>query len=102
MGPVERLRMKESDRVTSVLEMIRGLGGQAEEKDGQMVITGRGRLPGGQVNSFRDHRIAMAAAIAAAAAEGESEILDAEAVNKSYPGFFGEYRRLGGRMEEGE
>ena len=102
MGPVERLRMKESDRVASVLEMVRALGGAAEEKDGQMVITGRGRLPGGRVNSFRDHRIAMAAAIAASAAEGESEILDAEAVNKSYPGFFEEYRRLGGRAEEEE
>ena len=102
IGPVARLRMKESDRVASVIAMIRGLGGTAEERDGDLVITGAGRLRGGQVNSFRDHRIAMAAAIAGSFAEGETEILDAEAVSKSYPGFFEVYRSLGGLAEEEE
>ena len=102
IGPVARLRMKESDRVASVIEMIRGLGGRAEERDGELVIAGTGRLPGGRVRSFRDHRIAMAAAVAASAAGGDTEILEAEAVSKSYPGFFGVFRDLGGRMEEEE
>jgi len=90
---IARLRLKESDRVESVIRMIRGLGGQAEAGADEMRIRG-GALAGGTVDSFGDHRIAMAAAVAAIAAKGPVTIIGAEAVNKSYPGFWEEREKL--------
>ncbi|MBR6634165.1 MAG: 3-phosphoshikimate 1-carboxyvinyltransferase, partial [Clostridia bacterium] len=57
------------------------------------------KLNGGTVDSFNDHRIVMAAAIAAAACENETVINCCEAVNKSYPTFFEEYKALGGKVK---
>jgi len=96
---IRRLRLKESDRVMSVVALIRSLGGRAEAEENEMIIEGTEGLRGGRADAFRDHRIAMAAAVAATGAE-EPVILDgAEAVNKSYPGFFEQFRALGGRTE---
>ena len=92
---IARLRLKESDRVESVLAMIRGLGGRAEATENEMRIAGGG-LEGGVADVFGDHRIAMAAAIAGSAAKGPVEIIGAEAVAKSYPGFFEVFQALGG------
>lgn len=91
-----RLRLKESDRIKSVCDMINALGGRAEEDSDCIVIHGQGMLSGGIVDSVNDHRIAMAAAIAASICSGNVIIKGAEAVNKSYPDFFKEYTSLGG------
>lgn len=93
-----RLRLKESDRIKSVCNMIKALGGRAEEKDDCIVIHGEGTLSGGIVDSVNDHRIAMAAAIAATICKNNVTIKGAEAVNKSYPDFFKEYASLGGNV----
>ncbi|MBO5670255.1 MAG: 3-phosphoshikimate 1-carboxyvinyltransferase, partial [Clostridia bacterium] len=67
-------------------------------------IRGGMPIPGGTADAYGDHRIAMAAAIAAVRAEGESIIRGAEAVNKSYPGFWRDLESLGGQviLSEGE
>lgn len=95
---IRRLRLKESDRVASVLAMIRGLGGQVDAGENEMIIRGRGGLPGGRVDAFRDHRIVMAAAVAASRADGSSEISGIEAADKSWPGFFDRWQELGGQF----
>ena len=95
---IQRLRLKESDRVATVIEMIRNLGGMAEATEDTLRIKGTG-LTGGTVNSNNDHRIAMAAAIAATKCTSPVTILGAECVEKSYPKFWEEYARLGGNYE---
>jgi len=96
---VQRLRIKESDRVATVIEMIENLGGKAEATEDVLRIDDAG-LTGGTVNSHNDHRIAMAAAIAATICAKPVTILGAEAVKKSYPKFWEEYRKLGGYYEQ--
>lgn len=96
---VRRLRMKESDRVASVTAMLRSLGGWAEADENTLTIFPSG-LTGGVVDSFNDHRIAMSAAIAATVCTGPVTVLGGECVSKSYPGFWEEYRRLGGNYEQ--
>ena len=96
---IQRLRLKESDRVATTVAMIKCLGGNAEATEDTLIIYGTG-LKGGIVNSHNDHRIAMATAIAATVCTGSVTILGAEAVNKSYPKFWDEYRRLGGNYEQ--
>lgn len=92
----ERLRIKESDRLLAMTKCINDLGGQAEETADGMIIHGTGRLKGGIVDSFSDHRIAMSAAIASCICENEVVILGAECVKKSYPAFFEDFKKLGG------
>ena len=96
---IRRLRLKESDRVASVIAMLEALGGHAEADDNTLHIFGTG-LVGGTVDSVNDHRIAMSAAIAAIRCTEPVTILGAQCVQKSYPKFFDEYRRLGGRYEQ--
>lgn len=93
-----RLRLKESDRLASVSAILRALGGKVEELPDALVITG-GALAGGTVDSCRDHRIAMSAAIAAIRCANEVSILGADAVNKSYPAFYTDYNQLGGHAD---
>ena len=93
-----RLRLKESDRLVTVSDMINNLGGKALIEDDSLVIEGGG-LKGGQVDACRDHRIAMSAAIAATVCESEVVIRDAGAVSKSYPKFFEDMKLLGARIE---
>ena len=96
---IGRLRLKESDRVAATVSMIKSLGGQAEATKETIIIHGTG-LSGGTVDSHNDHRIAMAAAIAATVCTKPVTIIGADAVNKSYPKFWDEYRRLGGNYEQ--
>ena len=91
-----RLRLKESDRLESTASMIRALGGDAREGSDRLEVTGGAPLEGGVVDCRGDHRIAMAGAIAALGCRNETVLLGAEAVNKSYPSFFQDYRSLGG------
>ena len=96
---IGRLRLKESDRVTSVMDMLRALGGQAEADDTTLTVYGTG-LHGGTVDSRNDHRIAMSAAIAATVCDSPVTILGAQCVEKSYPKFFTDYTSLGGQYEQ--
>ena len=96
---IQRLRLKESDRVATTMAMIEALGGKAEATEDTLRIYGTG-LQGGTVDSHNDHRIAMAAAIAATICTEPVTILGAEAVSKSYPKFWEEYHRLGGNYEQ--
>lgn len=96
---IRRLRLKESDRVATVMEMIRNLGGRAEATEDTLTVYGTG-LIGGIVNSYNDHRIAMAAAIAATVCKEPVTVIGAEAVKKSYPKFWDEYVQLGGHYEQ--
>lgn len=96
---IQRLRLKESDRVATVIEMITALGGKAKADEATLTVYGTG-LRGGTVDTHNDHRIAMAAAIAATVCKEPVTVLGAEAVNKSYPKFWAEYSRLGGTYEQ--
>ena len=91
-----RLRLKESDRLAAMAQTIRALGGEAEELPDGLVIYGK-ELKGGTVNGQNDHRVVMSAAIAATVCQGPVTISDAEAVDKSYPGFWNDFQHLGGK-----
>ncbi len=85
-----RLRLKESDRIKSVAAMVNSLGGEAIELPDGLIVKGKAPI-GGVVDSFRDHRIVMAASLISLGCEKEVKILGADAVNKSYPTFFKEF-----------
>ena len=93
----KRLRLKESDRLVSVTNMINSLGGKATIHDDGISVTGT-PLKGGTVNSENDHRIVMAASVAGISTQGNVTISGAEAVNKSYPTFFEDFKALGGKF----
>jgi 3-phosphoshikimate 1-carboxyvinyltransferase len=82
------LRGKESDRVSSTVKNLRAMGAQVQELDDGLVVAGPQSLRGASIDSYGDHRIAMAFAVAALFAEGESEIVRAGCVNISFPQFF--------------
>jgi len=93
---VERLRIKESDRLTATADLINALGGRAEFDETTLTVHGTGTLRGGTADGRGDHRMVMCAAVAGCHAKGATTILGTEAVNKSYPLFFEDYRRVGG------
>ena len=101
-----RLRIKESDRLSTVTEVLNALGASVEEHDDYLVIHGKDILPGGvTVSGHNDHRIAMMAAIAATNCDAPVTITGAECVKKSYPDFWADYEALGGviaRTEEAQ
>jgi 3-phosphoshikimate 1-carboxyvinyltransferase len=82
------LRVKETDRLAAIATNLRAMGGQVQETEDGLIITGGIPLHGARVDSFGDHRIAMAFAIAGLFAEGETIVTNTECVNTSYPGFF--------------
>jgi 3-phosphoshikimate 1-carboxyvinyltransferase len=82
------LRVKESDRIAAIATNLRAMGAQVEERDDGLKIPGGQGLHGAEIDSQGDHRIAMAFAVAALRAEGETRIQGAEAAVISYPGFF--------------
>ena len=90
-----RLRMKESDRLETTAAMLSALGASAQAGPDSLTVIG-GNLSGGTVDGANDHRIVMAAAIAATACTGHVTIRGAEAVRKSYPDFWEVYQTLGG------
>jgi len=83
-----RLRLKESDRLSTAAEMLRTLGANVTEQSDGLLICGSPALRGGSVESFSDHRIAMAAAVAACGCERGVELRGADCVAKSYPLFW--------------
>jgi 3-phosphoshikimate 1-carboxyvinyltransferase len=90
----KELRIKESDRIAAVAINLRKMGAEVEERPDGMLIRGGQHLHGAELDSFGDHRIAMAFAVAALRAEGESTILGADAAGVSYPTFFEELQRV--------
>ena len=95
---VSRLKDKESDRLFAIEEMLSRAGISSREEGDTLVITG-GKPQGAAFRSFSDHRMAMAEAILAAYATGQSEIDDMTCVKKSYPGFWKDFAALGGQYE---
>ena len=96
---VRRLRLKESDRIASVLAMLSAFGCQTSAEEDSVTVF-PGKIHGCVVDSCNDHRIVMAAAIAATCAHGPVTIQNAECVSKSYPRFWDDYRLLGGLYEQ--
>ena len=94
-----RLRMKESDRLTTTAALLRALGVPAETTADSLTVRGVPAFSGGTVDGANDHRIVMAAAVAATAAAAPVTVTGAEAVRKSYPSFWEEYKRLGGSFD---
>ena len=94
----ERLRIKESDRLQSVYEVLSALGADMELRPDGFCIHGHGGLTGGRVRAHGDHRIAMMAAVAASICRESVTVEGAEAVRKSYPGFFSDMKTLGARL----
>lgn len=91
-------RRKESDRIEAIATELRKMGGQIEAEGGEMRIIG-GPLHGANLESWDDHRIAMALAVAALGAEGESHISGFECVEKSYPNFVEGMQQLGAKIQ---
>ncbi len=96
---IHRLRTKESDRVAAILQMLTALGGRAEADENTLTVY-PATLLGGTVDSCNDHRIAMAAAIAATVCKNPVTILGVECVAKSYPQFWAHFRQLGGQYAQ--
>lgn len=95
---IARLRLKESDRIASVATMLRNLGAAVDVGENEMTVY-PAAYHSCTIDAVGDHRIAMAAAIAATTAQGDITILGGECVAKSYPGFWDEYKKLGGNYE---
>jgi 3-phosphoshikimate 1-carboxyvinyltransferase len=94
----QELRVKESDRIKGIVDMVRGFGGKIKELDDGFVITGKTRPDKGRsvpvkFESFGDHRLAMAASILALNVRGTSVIHGAECVDISFPGYFDELEK---------
>lgn len=96
----QRLRFKESDRLKTTAALINQLGGKAIETADGLIIHGITKFRGGRVESDNDHRIAMAAAIASIASDSPVILEGADAVNKSYPHFWDDFKSLGGVTHE--
>lgn len=96
---IARLRLKESDRVATTTALLTNLGATVTATENTFTVK-PGKYHSCTIDAAGDHRIAMAAAIAATVANGPVTILGAQCVSKSYPSFWDEYRRLGGNYEQ--
>ncbi len=94
----EHVVAKESNRRWETARLARAMGARVSEVEGGLVIDGTVRPRPVHLRDARDHRIVMSAAVAAVAADGPSEIADAAAVRKSFPGFFATFERLGAEV----
>jgi 3-phosphoshikimate 1-carboxyvinyltransferase len=95
-----RLRIKESDRLKAITTELNKLGAKITELDQGLVIEGVKSLRGGVVDSWNDHRIAMALAVASLRCKEPIYLTGFEAVNKSYPAFWKDFKELGGKIDE--
>lgn len=91
-----RLKIKESDRIKAIADSLNALGAKIAPFDDSIEIEGIGRFQGGTADSNNDHRIAMACAVASAFSNSPVTILGAQCVEKSYPNFFEDFKKLGG------
>lgn len=92
---VSRLTHKESNRALTLQDEFDKMGVTIDLEDDFMIIHGGGKVKGADVHSHHDHRIAMACAVAALGADSEMVIEEAQAVNKSYPDFYNDLKKLG-------
>ncbi len=99
LGGVSRLKYKESDRLRAIVSNLRALGIEARVERESLVVKGKEGVKGGRVHSFRDHRIAMAFAIAGLGAKRFVEIVEPHIVSDSYPSFFRDLVSIGGVVE---
>ena len=97
-----RLRYKESDRLTALYTEFKKMGAHITVKGDSLTITGPCELHGAVIDPHNDHRIAMACAVAALGAKGDSTIMNAECVSKSYPKFFRDLSLLGANIVGGK
>jgi 3-phosphoshikimate 1-carboxyvinyltransferase len=97
-----RLKLKESNRLNSLFSELSKMGAQITVNDDGLTVQEGRRLHGAVVDSHNDHRIAMACAVAALGAEGETTIEDAECVRKSYPQFFTHLKQIGADLVGGK
>lgn len=95
----ERLRIKECDRLAAMADGLFRLGADIKETPDGLVINGVETLHGGFAEGYNDHRIVMSLSTAAAGCDGDIVITDMESINKSYPSYFEEYKRLGGKAD---
>ena len=96
----ERLRIKESDRLKAMAKELSKLGAGIRETQDGLIISGQNILKGGTVNSWSDHRIAMALAIASFRCEEPVVIENSDVISKSYPDFWRDFIELGGIIDE--
>lgn len=96
----ERLRIKECDRLRAIATELNKIGADVKEREDGLLIRGVEALKGGVVNSWNDHRIAMALAIASIKCIEPLIIEDSECVKKSYPNFWEDFKSLGGKIDE--
>ncbi len=94
------LRVKESDRIRAIVDNLRLMGIEVEEFDDGLRLTGKQTLRGARVESYGDHRIAMAFAVAGLIAEGETEIAGAEAASVSLPEFYNLLTKCGAPVQQ--
>ena len=95
----EHVRYKESDRIAATVKFLAAMGADIEERKDGCLVRGPCRLRGTHVEPLADHRILMAAAVAALVAEGETDIGDGDCFKISYPGFVKDMMALGASME---
>jgi 3-phosphoshikimate 1-carboxyvinyltransferase len=98
----ERLRFKESDRLSSLYLELKKMGADITVDESSLTVKGPCKLHGAEIDPQNDHRIAMACAVAALRADGETRIHDAECVKKSYPRFFNDLRSIGADLVGGK
>lgn len=101
LNDVDRLRTKESDRVSGIMNVINDLGGDVEyskTNGGRLIIHGCGTISGGKCNAMMDHRLIMMAACLSYVSDNDIQICDAEYVSKSYPGFFDDLKSIGAEI----
>lgn len=96
----KRLKIKECDRLAAISEALNNIGGNVKAAEDELEIHPIEKFRGGRIDGCNDHRIVMASAIAATMSDGDIIITDADAVKKSYPNFWKDYRSLGGKAEE--
>jgi 3-phosphoshikimate 1-carboxyvinyltransferase len=98
----QRLRLKESDRLSSLQTELGKMGAHLNVDSGSLIVEGLSPLHGAVVDPHNDHRIAMACAVAALRAERETTVLNASCVRKSYPQFFTHLKQLGAEIVGGK
>lgn len=98
---IERLRYKESDRATAIVEMLQGLGVKTALTQTTLTVQGQPDFSGGTLNNFLDHRMAMSIAIAGAAANEAVIMEHPQVVSKSYPTFYEDYKQVKGKVTYG-
>ncbi len=96
----ERVRLKESDRIKAMATELAKLGVDIKETPDGLIVHGGRPLKGGDLHGWNDHRIVMALTVASICATGPISIDDAEAITKSYPHFFEDFKQLGGHVHE--